>query len=183
MNDRANGATVERKRERIGLSLASDVADILWKHGRDSKATSCFKCGMRPVDHIGEEGHLFATDPRPTRTEIIEEAVREWRQARLPKATDLLGSDPEFTGSESTDEYINRTRGRSPERTDDNASSFNNPATAEKKAARAKRKGALNDSIKEALPPLGRTGDRPLHEPNCAQPFRGSYPKPRKAKS
>jgi hypothetical protein len=31
---------------------------------------------------------------------------------KLPTAADLFGSDPDFTGDETTDEYIGRIRGR-----------------------------------------------------------------------
>lgn len=175
MDNKTNGATVERKRERIGLSLAPDVIDILNQRGR-GKETACFSCrGTRTK--IGGDAHGTAVivcpmcngsgiqdDKRPTRTEIIEEAVREWRQARLPKAADLLGSDPDFTGDESTDEYIDRIRGRStvpsdsqaPERTDDNANSPNNPATAEKKEPQGMVKRSGTKAFRGSFPKPGK---------------------------
>lgn len=85
---------------------------------------------------------------------------------------------------------------QTPERTDDNASSFNNPATAKKKAERANRRAALGDSIKEALPqrePLDAVGSSDtikqtldgfvdeVQESICQRtPFGGSFPKPGK---
>lgn len=80
------------------------------------------------------------------------------------------------------------TDSQAPERTDDNASSLNNPATAEKKAARVKRKETLNDSIKEALPPrepldIIREDTRTAIDLAKSRPrFGGSFPKPGKAK-
>lgn len=55
-----------RKRGRIGLTLAPDVMDILDEHGRS-------------IDSAPD-------DPRLTRTQIIEIAVRQWAAARaVPK--------------------------------------------------------------------------------------------------
>ena len=48
----------KRTRGRIGLTLAPDVMDILDEHGRTVDAAP--------------------DDKRPTRTEIIEDAVRQW---------------------------------------------------------------------------------------------------------
>lgn len=99
-------------KRRIGLSLDTDVLAILNKYGRCefkegvSHAADCETCG----ELYSHERH---SRKRPTRTEITEEAIREWQQRRLPKAADILGSDPDFTGAESTDEYIARIRGRS----------------------------------------------------------------------
>lgn len=85
MSDKTNGSTIEHKRERIGLSLAPDVMDILNKCGQ----SLMLKRGATALQ-LKE----WCEDKRPTRTEIIEQAVREWRQARLPKVADLPGSDP-----------------------------------------------------------------------------------------
>lgn len=68
------------------------------------------------------------------------------------------------------------------------ASSFNNPATADKKAARARRKEALNDSIGKSLPARADASIFDGPAPATAEKqresarFRGSFPKPGKAK-
>lgn len=98
------------KRVRIGLTLAPDVAIILNKYGRSD--TDLYRCSCGEW-HRPNRIPCGQTEPlRPTRTQIIEEAVREWRERRLPTAAQLLGSDPDFTGELSTKEYIDQIRGR-----------------------------------------------------------------------
>lgn len=76
------------KRVRIGLTLAPDVADILNKHGRSD-------------DKPG--------DDRPTRTQIIEEAVRAWAEEKeLPTLSEMRGafSDVKLPGGMNSAEYV-----------------------------------------------------------------------------
>lgn len=74
---------------RIGLSLDDDVLAILNKYGRDEKRKVCRPCLGTGKDRSYDDsatapecpaclGTMLVLDPRPTRTQIIEEAVREW---------------------------------------------------------------------------------------------------------
>lgn len=76
-----------RKRGRIGLTLAPDVMDILNENGHctyeyDPAAIAdgtlrCKNCDKALMDGIHNK-------ERPTRTEIIEVAVREWDANQRP---------------------------------------------------------------------------------------------------
>lgn len=66
MNNNTNGHT---KRVRIGLTLAPDVAEILEQRGQ-SLALGRGATALQLKE--------WCEDKRPTRTEIIERAVREW---------------------------------------------------------------------------------------------------------
>ena len=144
------------KRVRIGMSLAPDVAEILAEHGRcslpalkDPAGNICVTCD-RPLT---DRHHVPNIDGvmMPTRTEIIEEAVREWRQRRAARnlirreveetLRDLPGKQRGETGDPDMDMPLNTI---SPE------------AKAQRevvKSAKRGRKAKLQESVSEALPP------------------------------
>ena len=91
------------KRVRIGLTLAPDVAKLLNELGR-GKERACFSCRGSGRKVGGDEhtsmvvpcsmcdGSGTAPDPRPTRTEIIETAVREWAARQRERSSGSAGS-------------------------------------------------------------------------------------------
>jgi hypothetical protein len=88
---------VNRKRERIGLSLAPDVMDILNEHGRSEALAVCPACRRSVIPGIVSGGAkclecngtgLF-TPTRPTRTEIIEQAILIWDELKKQGLFDL----------------------------------------------------------------------------------------------
>lgn len=97
-----------RRSTRLSVSL-SNVSEV---------CPSCPHCKpeghFAPVDSAGycpgcgcrEEGHDW--DKCYDSVSKVESPARQ----SLPTAADLLGSDPDFTGNESTDEYMRRIRGR-----------------------------------------------------------------------
>ena len=86
------------------MKLAEDVEAILDEHGRD-------RFTIRPSD--------LDYHKRPTRTEIIEEAVREWAKARnYPRLEDARDEETEmlrafYKGDETADQVRARLSAQS----------------------------------------------------------------------